>query len=140
MEIFLDTNVVIDFFTNRVNSVYAEKIFEFCLWENNRGAVADITLTNFDYIMRKALSYQERQQDIEALLNTLEVIPAEDYIIRKALSYSMPDFEDAIQIACANSIMADVFITNDEGNFNAFNGIVMKPFLFVETYIQKKEQ
>ncbi len=28
MEIFLDTNVVIDLFTNRVNSVYAEKTFE----------------------------------------------------------------------------------------------------------------
>ena len=139
MEIFLDTNVVIDFFTNRVNSVYAEKIFEFCLWENNRGAIADITLTNFDYIMRKTLSYQERQQDIEALLNTLEIIPAEDFLIRKALSYSMSDFEDAIQIACATSVIADDFITNDEGDFTAFNGIVMKPSLFVETYIGKKK-
>ncbi len=47
MEIFLDTNVVIDFFTNRVNSVYAEKIFEFCLWENNRGAIADMFVETY---------------------------------------------------------------------------------------------
>ena len=136
MVIFLDTNIVIDYFTTRANSEYAEKILDFCLFEKNNGFIADITLTNFNYIMRKTLSYQERQQDIRALLDILNVVPADDIIIKKALSYSIPDFEDALQIACANSIMADALVTNDNGDFSAFMGEIMKPSDFVKKYIK----
>ena len=134
MVIFLDTNVVFDYFDDREFSGEAEKIFEFCSDEDNTGVIASLSFSTFFYVFRKILTVTERKEDIKMLSELFTIASVDRQTILRALQLKMDDYEDAIQVSCAEQNNASVVITNNEKDFQQSPIPVMSSKEFVEKY------
>ena len=134
MVVFLDTNIIIDHFDQRELSSEAERIFEFCATEGNRGVVASLSLSHFFYLFRKSMTVQERKDDIRRMVDLFTIGAINKRTIEAALELDMDDLEDAIQAVCAKACRAEILITN---NVKDFAGSPVRPMgsrEFVERY------
>ena len=116
---FLDTNILLDYVLDRgIDSNKADEIIDSCVRGEIECCIAPHSLTNIFYILRKTHSVEERKSIIRNLIEICEVASVERKTIEKALDDDrFEDFEDALQMACAEQLKADMFITRD----NEFN-------------------
>ena len=109
IRIFLDTDVVIDYFTGRLrddNALNIMRIGELPCYELN---ISFLTAVNTMYVAQK-LCPQLKPSVLTELFN---ILPQTTNQWKKAQSLEMPDFEDALQISCAIDSGCDIFITRD---------------------------
>jgi predicted nucleic acid-binding protein len=104
-KIFVDSDVIIDFFTDREPFANpASKIFEL----NELGVieiyVSVISLNNVYYIVRKYLGHKSALRIIEDLTEIAKVIGTTKNEILQALNNDFKDFEDSIQYSSALTI------------------------------------
>ncbi len=132
MKIFLDTNVVLDRISKRSGSALAGDIFS-CFNSNfNRIYISYLSIADSAYILRKTYSRQELLEKIEGLLKECCVLPMNDMQIYDALKCKSPDFEDSLQIMCAEQKECDVILTNNVTHFRGFTDIpVLTPAEFL---------
>ena len=72
------------------------------------------TITTLHYLLKKVISEDKTRQVLENIIENVDVIPIDKNIIKKSLKSKHKDFEDAIQIAAAQSINTmDCIITRD---------------------------
>lgn len=102
---FLDTNVLIDFLTERsVFGPHALKIFikamdgEWELW------TSDNAVTTTYYIIVQTIGEQKARQKLAKMLRYLHIQPVEKADLENALYSKFKDYEDAVQHACALKI------------------------------------
>jgi len=118
-KLFLDTDILMDFFTDRepfVNS--ASEIFEL----NERGRVqihiSAVCLNNIYYLIRKRLGHKKAIQIIEELIEITEVIGTTKEEIVQALRNDFKDFEDSVQYSCAMTIKGiDAILTRNTKDY-----------------------
>ncbi len=54
---------------------------------------------------------------MEKLLRIFTVVAAENAVLHQALALGFPDFEDAVQTACAVKVNADFIVTRNTRDF-----------------------
>ena len=75
MRIFLDTNIVIDFLTNRVaQSSDAERLFQLSNFNDIELVVTDLTIVNVVYVCKKVFPLQTIYEKISLLSDVITVI------------------------------------------------------------------
>ena len=74
-------------------------------------------LTDIYYVCRKQVGTERAKQAVELCLNAFAVIAVDRGIIATASALSGNDFEDNVQIACAQSLGLDVIVTRDVVGF-----------------------
>lgn len=104
-KIFVDSDVIIDFFTDREPYVNpASKIFEL----NEQGIVqiyiSAVSLNNIYYLIRKYLGHKKSIQIIEELVEITEIVGTTKKEIVQALTNGFKDFEDSIQYSSAMAV------------------------------------
>ena len=113
-KVFLDTDVVIDFLTDR--QPYSEAIAAlFTLGEIGvlELYLSSLSFSNIYYIVRK-LAGHKKALDLLAMLEKLVVVaPVGQDHIREALHSGFQDFEDAIQYACARTAGIHTILTRN---------------------------
>jgi predicted nucleic acid-binding protein len=139
--IFLDTNVLIDFLTNRKPfAVDAAKLFDYSLKKKVMIYVSAVSYNNIYYIMRQYCSQAETMKALNELQEWTEAIEVSKEIIRKSLKSDFKDFEDAIQYNCAKNIpKIDCIVTRDTKDFKTSSIPIMNPkeaLSFIETIIK----
>ncbi len=119
MRVLVDTNVILDFLLNREPFFEdAESLFELINLGQVTGYVTATTLTDIFYIARKhTRNIEKAQQAIEILLDVMEVCAVNRSVVELAFKSGNSDFEDAIQIACAESEGLDAILTRDQQGF-----------------------
>ncbi|TFV96168.1 PIN domain-containing protein [Algoriphagus kandeliae] len=121
MKIFLDTNIIIDFLTNRPPFTQ-EAIELFQLAESGKIELYTSThvLANTHYVLKK---YLEDKKLRETLLELAEMIKISDVTAKgflTALRSLHKDFEDAVQITTAEEIVGiDYIITRNLKDFKS---------------------
>lgn len=71
--------------------------------------------------------------NIKYLFETCKILQMNDFQVYQALKNQTPDFEDALQIACADLEVCDFIITNNKKHFEGFTYIpVFTPDEFIE--------
>ncbi len=115
-KVFLDTNILLDYILDRgVYTVRAEQIIDACLRGEIECCIAPHSLSNIFYILRKTHSVEERKFIIKNIIAICEVQSLDRQLLEKALDDDrFEDFEDAIQMACAEQWRADTFVTRDK--------------------------
>ena len=114
MVVLLDTNVVINYMTNREDPFLAEsiKIMELCGDKDVKGYLAFHSLSIIWYALRKYYSDNKRREMLRDLCNVLTVVGAEQSAILDAIDKeTFKDFEDCLQDKCAAGVHADYLIT-----------------------------
>jgi predicted nucleic acid-binding protein len=131
---FLDSDVVIDFFTDRAPfSSSASELFEL----NEQGVVtlflSAVSINNIYYIVRKFLGHKKAIEVITLLTEITEVIGTTKKEIVQALKNEFDDFEDSIQFSSALTIEnVDAIITRNIKDYRNSTVVVMTPLEFLK--------
>lgn len=132
MNVFLDTNVVIDLLGER-KPYYDDvtTIVEMYKQDLIHIAVSSLTIVNCAYILRKAYSEVIMLKKIKLLCDMFEITPVDRLSIMQAIQSNNHDFEDAVQFYSSLSSQPDVIITRDKRGFERSGIYVMTPAEFI---------
>jgi predicted nucleic acid-binding protein len=117
--IFIDTNVLIDFFADRKPfSIEAARLFNYSFNKKINIYISAVSYNNIYYILRQSCSHTETIKMLSELNEWTDIIDVSKEVIKKALKSEFKDFEDAIQYNCAKSLTKIEFIvTRDTKDF-----------------------
>ena len=139
MKIFLDTNVLLDMVQDRAGADNARQIVGICR-ENNwtRLYVSYLSMANIAYVLRKKPT-EEVKDCLARLYKLVGILPMNDMQLMTAIrNCDSPDFEDALQIMCAEEKDCDVIISSNISHFRPFTDIpVLSPAEFLAQCNQK---
>ncbi|HRX29600.1 MAG TPA: PIN domain-containing protein [Saprospiraceae bacterium] len=133
-KLFVDSDVVIDFFTDRSPHVNpASELFEL----NEQGHVklylSAISINNIYYVVRKFLGHKKTLEVVELLAEMTEIIGITKMEIIQALKNNFSDFEDSIQYSSALTIKdLDAIITRNIKDYRNSSIAVMTPLTFLK--------
>ncbi|HVA99469.1 MAG TPA: PIN domain-containing protein [Bacteroidia bacterium] len=127
--IFLDTNVLIDFFADRKPfSIEAAKLFNQSLKRKITIYISAVSYNNMYYILRQSCSHSVTIKMLTELNEWTDIIDVSKDIIKKALKSDFKDFEDAIQYNCAKSLTKiDFIVTRDTKDFKTSSLPILTP-------------
>lgn len=127
--IFLDTNVLIDFFADRKPfSIDAARLFDYSLKKKIYIYISAVSYNNIYYIVRQSLSHAETIKMLTEISEWTNVIDLTKDIINKSLTSDFKDFEDAIQYNCAKSInKIDLIVTRDTKDYKVSSLAILTP-------------
>lgn len=128
-KVFIDSDVVIDFFTDRkpfVNS--ASELFELAELSKLELFISAVSINNIYYIVRKFLGHKKTITVIEELTEMTHIIGTSRNEIIQALRNNFSDFEDSIQYSTALTIKGiETIITRNVRDYKNANIAVITP-------------
>jgi predicted nucleic acid-binding protein len=128
-QIFLDTNVLIDFLANRKPfSIEAAKLFNYSFKKKVNIYVSAVSYNNIYYIIRQSCKHSQTIKILNELQEWTVSLDVSKDVISKALKSAFKDFEDAIQYHCAktqNNI--DCIVTRDTKDYKTSSIPAMTP-------------
>jgi len=133
-KLFVDSDVVIDFFTDREPHVNpASELFEL----NEQGLIklyiSAVSINNIYYIVRRFLGQKKTLEVIELLIEMTEIIGTTKNEIIQALRNDFSDYEDSVQYASALTINGlDAIITRNIKDYKNASISVMTPLNFLK--------
>lgn len=133
MNVFLDTNVVIDFMGEREGFFDdASAIFSMIADGSIHASVSSLTMVNCAYILKKAFGSDVMFEKLDTLCQILDIMPIAKEQVQNAISMKPYDYEDAVQYLSALPYHPDMAITRDKKGFNDLDILVMTPAEFVQ--------
>lgn len=133
-KLFVDSDVVIDFFTDREPHVNpASELFEL----NEQGSVklflSAVSINNIYYIVRRFLGQKKTIEVVETLTEMTEIIGTTKTEIVQALKNDFSDYEDSVQYSSALNIKdLDAIITRNIKDYKNSSIAVMTPLNFLK--------
>ncbi|MFY8108024.1 MAG: type II toxin-antitoxin system VapC family toxin, partial [Bacteroidia bacterium] len=127
--LFLDTNVLIDFLSDRKPfSDDAAILFNYSLNKEIKIYVSAVSYNNICYIIRKSLTHQSTIRILNELQELTECIDVSNEVIKNSLNSDFKDFEDAIQYNSAKSeSKIDFIVTRNSKDFKLSSIPVISP-------------
>jgi len=118
MRILLDTNVVLDVLLRREPWVSEAS----AIWKANDDGrmVAYLmasALTDIFYIARRLVGLEAARAAVQTCLEAFEFCPVDRHTLERAHLLSGTDFEDNLQMVCAEIAQLDAIVTRDPGDF-----------------------
>ena len=134
IKVFLDTNIVLDYFTGRMGDGLAEKIIQTGQTDHYRMYISVLTGINVLYIARKL----NRPLTMISISELFEVLSITDNQWKNASGMKFPDPEDALQLSCAKESNCRILVTRDSHllNCNVAGPCIMSPTEFIKTIIE----
>lgn len=131
-KIFLDTNVVLDVIQDRAAAPYVRAIFEYVQGQKWSSLYTSyLSIANSAYILRKR-PHDEVKLALKAFMKVCNILHMNDMQIIRAFECNSPDFEDCLQIQCAEFGECDVILTSNVEHFRGYTDIpVLTPEEFV---------
>lgn len=133
-KLFLDSDVVIDFFTDREpHANPASELFEL----NEKGSVilylSAVSINNIYYIVRRFLGHKKTLEVVETLTEMTEIVGTTKKEILQALKNEFSDYEDSIQYSSSLVIPGiDAIITRNIKDYKNSDIAVMTPLNFLK--------
>lgn len=129
--LFLDTNVLLDFFLKREGFEYARRILYLSYEHSCVLYVSSLAFSHIAYIMRKVAKGDALYEILETLREMVHIIAVDDTIISNAIHLRANDFEDAIQYFSAKKMNVNCIVTNNVKDFTFSDLEVLKPAEFL---------
>ena len=132
-KVFLDTNVVIDFYQRR-EPFFAESqaIVQMAFEKQITLVVSATTMINAFYILRKYYDADTLYDKMRSLFLLANVSDITSEILAGALAEQWGDFEDCVQYLSATNIEADVIVTRNVKDYTSTSIPVMTPTEFLD--------
>lgn len=133
MNIFLDTNVVLDYILGREPHYEASSgAIKAALEGEHTLYVSANCITDIFYIAKRyGIGTKDIREQLENMLSFMDIIGVTRSDILKTLKIECDDFEDALQAQCAAKTKADYIITRDVG-FDGYGIKVVSPQEFIK--------
>lgn len=139
-KLFVDSDVVIDFFTDREpHANPASELFELNEQGNIKLYLSAVSINNIFYIVRRFLGHKKTLEVIETLTEMTEIVGTTKKEIIQALKNNFTDYEDSVQYSSALTIKdLDVILTRNIKDYRNSSIAVMTPSNFLKM-IEKNE-
>lgn len=118
MDLFIDTNILLDHFGNRTNhAADARKILAMGLFKDARLWAAPQSFNDMFYILRKAIDPHAIQSAFSKAYAFINVCSIDSDDMALAARRSWNDMEDCLIAICAEKVRADYLVTRDTRGF-----------------------
>lgn len=136
MKVLIDTNVILDWLLHREPfHRNAEYIIEKCMFGNVDGYLTAHMMSDLFYILRKDMTAEKRKKLLILLCDTMEIIFEDKETIRGTLcNEQWMDFEDGLQMQCADKEEVDYIVTRNTKDFKMSKVTAIEPEQFIEIY------
>jgi predicted nucleic acid-binding protein len=137
IDLFIDTDVIIDFLIDRKpHSREAAVIFTLIEQKKLKGYASSLTFSNLYYVLRKIESHNKVTSKLDSLSKILSILKVEEKTIKDALASEFLDFEDSIQYFSAlESKKIDAIITRNTKDYKKSDIPVLTPGDYLKTAI-----
>lgn len=133
MKILVDTNIILDVLCAREGFVEeSSKVWKYCEINKIKGYISALSVPNIVYILRKELTPEKTQEIIKRIFLIFKVADLKAADLKKASLIKSNDYEDALQMVCANRIKADFIVTRNICDFNNSKILAIKPSELLE--------
>ena len=128
MKILIDTNVILDVLCSREEFLEASsRVWKYCEVNKLTGVISALSVPNIVYILRKELDPDKTKDIIDRIMLIFDVAELKAEDLRKAAEMKTADFEDAVQMCCADRINADFIVTRNVRDFVSSPVPAVKP-------------
>ena len=135
-KLFLDTNVILDLYIpGREGKEAARTLLDLrdASEDNIRLYLSFLSVANIAYVLRKHYDKARMKEIIQELFHFCDVLSMSDISILDALDSPCPDFEDSLQLSCAEMKECDFLLTSNLRHFQGDTWItVLTPTQFLE--------
>ena len=135
-KIFLDTNVILDLYIpGREGKSAARALLDLkeVAGDGLRLYLSFLSVADIAYVLRKHYDKTQLKEILRGLFHFCDVLSMGDVSILDALDASCPDFEDALQISCAEMKECDFLLTSNLRHFQEHTWMtVLTPAQFLE--------
>lgn len=123
MNVFLDTNILLDLLLEREGYEDAAVLFQ--LQDEGRVTlhVSILTMVNLAFVYQKTVGQHMAVVNLKYLSSLVKVLPMDAAQMDQALMMDGPDFEDTLQAVCAASGNCDVIVTRNVKDFRIKKGL-----------------
>ncbi len=134
-DLFIDTDVIIDFLIDRKPySRAAAIIFTLIEQKKLKGYASSLTFSNLYYVLRKFESHTKVISKLDSISTILTILKVDEHTIKKALASGFPDFEDSIQYFSAiENRKIDVIITRNIKDYKKSQISILTPGDYLKT-------
>lgn len=128
MPVLLDTNIVLNVLLNRQPWVTESA----AVWQaNDRGQlvayIVASALTDIFYVACRLTNLETAHKAVRLCLGAFEICTVDRQALEHAQNLPGNDFEDKLQIACAEIAGLDAIVTRDSAGFKAASVSVLSP-------------
>lgn len=128
MRVLVDTNVILDVLLMRDPWVGdAAKIWKHVEDGSLLGFVTATTITDIHYVAARLAGREKAMEAVQVCLAVFEVVNVDRASIERAIQFRGVDFEDDLQVACAESVNAVAIVTRDKRGFAESNVAIWTP-------------
>ena len=133
-KLFVDSDVVIDFFTDREPYANpASELFELNGQGNVKLYLSAVSINNIYYIVKRFLGHKKTLEVVETLTEMTEIVGTTKKEIIQALKNNFTDYEDSVQYSSALTIKdLDAIITRNIKDYRNSSIAVMTPLNFLK--------
>src|SRR5690606_13677837 len=133
-KLFVDSDVVIDFFTDREPYANpASELFELNGQGNVKLYLSAVSINNIYYIVRRFLGHKKTLEVVETLTEMTEIVGTTKKEIIRALKNNFTDYEDSVQYSSALTIKdLDAIITRNIKDYRNSSIAVMTTLNFLK--------
>ncbi|MBR2196655.1 MAG: PIN domain-containing protein [Salinivirgaceae bacterium] len=122
--VFLDTNILIDYALGRERGDDAEQLLQYGKNGIVRLSASYLTFANMAYILKGKADVYELFKELREFIS---VLPNNDEQLLAATGQRVRDFEDMLQYQCAKAANCEIIITNNGKDFAEFCKIPVMP-------------
>jgi predicted nucleic acid-binding protein len=139
MNVFLDTNVVLDVLAER-EPFYNDSAAVCTLAEQGqiRGLVSVLSYANIYYVVRRKRDRRAANRSVRLLRDAFVPVACDEQILGQAIDAGMKEFEDAIQFFSAVHSHADCLVTRDPGHFPRSTLPILSPAEFLQAHFSDR--
>lgn len=112
-KVFVDINVLLDFFLKRKGFADAERIIKAILEEKIDACISIAVLQTLSFYLQKDFGCRKAKQLLLELLVHVKLIDSHKSAVMQALTSTFSDIEDAVHYFTAIHHQVDYIITND---------------------------
>lgn len=126
--VFLDTNVILDLLLDR--DPYSNDIanlIEYATEQTIELCVSSVTITDVNYIVGKFEGTNAANKKTKQILELVTVENVGQTTVQKAAKSEFKDFEDGVQIFCAEESKHKVIVTRNTKDFKKSKLSIMTP-------------
>lgn len=135
MDIFLDTNVLMDVLLDREPFVAdSQQVWLLAERGKVRGRVSVLSFPSVYYVVRKLSGSRQAQRTTVMLRDVFAPVACDEQVLQQAMDAGFKDFEDAIQYFSALRADADCLVSRNPKHFRASDIPVLTPSEFLATY------
>ena len=129
MKALIDTNVILDVLCSRKSFVkFSSIVWKYCEVSRIKGYISALSVPDIVYILRKELTPEKTKQVIDTLFLIFNVADLRVSDLKKAGAMKSGDYEDALQMICAERIRADYIVTRNTSDFAGSRVPVITPY------------